>query len=355
MDDYSNQIESLLANDSFVRWIEGRASQIEISDWEIWLQEDPARKKLKEEAIKIHGTFQFKANRRADLEYELTKLNKSVDQFEDFKGLSVHRRNHGRGFGEKYYPLVAAVALLIVVGLGSLYFFDAANKPEQNDQPTLLTRSTEFGKKKLLTLTDGSTVLLNANTQLKLPESHSGNLELWLKGEAYFNITHQTGAEKRKVTVQTPDGNIQVLGTEFNVNTFDRGTEVVLSKGKVKVEVAGKTGSSKTSRIMVPGEMSQFIADQGEIDIEPVNLVKYTSWTNDKLIFEQTPITEIAERIEQIYGVKFIIDDPELGKTKISGSIPNDNLPIFLEAIEKILQQPITRDKGRIQVGSTDL
>nr|WP_286670484.1 FecR domain-containing protein [Fodinibius salsisoli] len=239
-----------------------------------------------------------------------------------------------------------------MVVLGSLYFSYDPEEPVQKEGPTFLTRSTAFGEKRLLTLSDGSTVQLNANSTLKLPESPAGDLQLWLKGEAYFNIVHKKGAQKRTVTVHTPDGNVQVLGTKFNVNTFNKGTEVVLKEGKVRVGVIDKTGHYRANRTMKPGELSQFTAEHEEILITQVNPELYTSWTDDKLIFDHTPIVDVAERIEHIYGVELVMMDHEIGETEISGSIPNDNLPIFLQALEKILQQPITRKKGVIQIGS---
>lgn len=351
MEDY-NKVEVLLANDSFVRWIEGKASRIEVSDWESWLEEDPARKKLKEEAVQVHQSFGFKKSNQSDIEHEISKLNNSINKFEKSKTAATIRQKIGNQSKRSYYSLVAAIGLLLIVTLGSLYFLYEPTEPVQKKASSFLTRSTDYGEKRVLTLTDGSTVVLNSNSNLKLPESHTGDLELWLNGEAYFDIAHNTEAQKRTVTVHTQDGHVQVLGTEFNINTFKEGTEVVLDEGSIKIGVLNGDGEITSTQKMEPGELSQFVVNRKRIHTKRIKSELYTSWTEDKLIFDHTLLANVAERIEHIYGVELEMMNPKLGKTKISGSIPNNNLPIFLDALGKILQQPISRNNGRITVGS---
>ena len=340
-----------MINDSFIRWVEGKASEEETLYWEAWLKEDPARIRLKEEAIQVHQSFRFKEGKQDDLELEFSKLNTSVDEFEKAKKTFSAGESGSKRLQRPFYSLVAAVGLLLIVVLGSLYFLNQPTESTHTQSPFSLTKSTEFGEKKLLTLTDGSTVRLNANSSLKFTDSQTRDLKLWLQGEAYFDIVRKTGADERTITVHTPDGKVQVLGTEFNVNTFKEGTEVVLKEGSVKVGLLGKDGAVTLSKTMKPRELSQFTAHGADIHIKQINPELYTSWTDSKLIFDHTPMSEIAERIKNIYGVEFIMTDPKLSKIEISGSIPNDNLPMLLRALEKIIQKPVTNKNGKIQVG----
>ena len=105
---------------------------------------------------------------------------------------------------------------------------------------------TAFGETRTVTLTDGSQVTLNANSSLRVPRFGFGKRtrDVTLLGEADFSIKHLP--DDQRFVVQT-DKNFEVvvLGTEFLVNTREKGTKVVLNKGKVRLLYQeGRTASS---------------------------------------------------------------------------------------------------------------
>src|SRR5699024_3087369 len=156
---------------------------------------------------------------------------------------------------------------------------------------------------------------------------------------------------ERSVTVHTADGQIQVLGTEFNVSTYKEGTEVVLKKGEVAVEVKDTlNGDYSSQQLMEPGQRSHFSANKGKVYIESVNSAIYTSWAEGKLIFDHTKVSEIAERLKNIYGTEVVIDST-VRDIKITGSVPNHNLSVLLNGLKKILQKPVRQTKDIIRIG----
>ncbi len=100
------------------------------------------------------------------------------------------------------------------------------------------TYRTGAGETKNLLLADHSRVTLNANTSLKVSRNwFSGDRrEVWLTGEAFFNI--QKTPDRQRFTVHTATLTVEVLGTKFNVTDRRRKTRVVLQEGKVKVTSA---------------------------------------------------------------------------------------------------------------------
>src|SRR5699024_6865947 len=144
---------------------------------------------------------------------------------------------------------------------------------------------------------------------------------------------------------------VRVLGTEFNVNTFKKGTEVVLKKGKVAVKVKETVNDDFGSeQLMKPGQRSLFSANKGKVLIEPVNISLYTAWTENKLVFEHTSIADIAKRIENIYG-KDVEVATEVKDLEITGSVPNHNLSILLRGIKKVLRTPVIQTENKIRIG----
>lgn len=348
-------VEKLLADDSFIAWIEGRASKKETVKWQVWLENDPARNQVVEEARSFHREIVFRGPRRAEVDTELSRLKDSVKKFEKAKKqedkTSIFRIDHKTSFSS-----VAAVILLLVTVLSVATFI---NPPDlyQSDSlegapPELITASTQNGQQKVLTLSDGSKITLNANSSLRYPSQYAGgNLEVSLEGEAYFNIVNKTGSEMRSFSVNIPGGTVEVLGTKFNVNTYEQTTEVVLVEGRVDVKMRDTLSQVKDSYVMEPGDLSRISLPDESISTTKVKSDMYIAWTQDKLVFDRTPLAEVARRIKHIYGVDFQLDDPELRETLVSGSLPNNNINVFLNTLENMLDRPVTNKNGVIVLG----
>lgn len=346
MKNYQKRPEDLLSDDSFIRWVEGKASESELSRWRNWLQDDPARKDLVKEAKSIHFGFRFQGKGAPDVERQLSKLTRSVDEYE------FHRRKHLYSRPVQFYRAAAVIVLLLSV-LSVLYLSYADKETQEPAAPRMSTTHTEYGHHKVLTLYDGSTITLNANSSLKYPStSTGGDMEVWLEGEAYFDIVHKTGAESRSFLVHTSDGRVEVLGTRFNVNTFGQGTEVILEQGKVSVEVIDSLNQTKAGYLMEPGELSRFESAAATIHTQKIQTELYTSWTQNRLIFDRSPLSQVGSRIEQIYGVKLYVKDPELKGILVSGSVPNNNLEVLLNGLGKMLNRSISVKDGAVHVGS---
>lgn len=339
--------------DSFVAWIEGRVSEKNARKWERWVDNDPARKKLVEQARLLHKTFGFRASERPEASRELVRLKEVLAEREESDdSTKIYQLNRKTAYSSVAAIILLLVIALSVVGIVNPEFYQLEG--EKTEQ-VFARSSTDNGEKKVLTLSDGSKITLNANSSLRYPAHYTdGDLKVWLEGEAYFDVTHKTGDEARTLSVLVPGGRIQVLGTEFNVNTFQEVTEVVLVQGRVNVEIKDSLDQVADSHIMEPGELSKMSMQQGRINTQRVNSEIYTSWTKDKLVFDEASLTSVTKRIEHLYGVRFQIDDQQLKGKTISGSLPNDNLEVFLNALENILERPVINKNGTIILGSSE-
>lgn len=163
-----------------------------------------------------------------------------------------------------------------------------------------------------LRLADGTEVKLNASTTLKFPFTFDGDKrEVYVDGEAYFNIAADA---KHPFIVHTAKGDVTVLGTEFNVNTYN---EDVLKTSLVKGAV--NVGNAEQSYLLKPGQEITFGA--GTHTIAPMDERATLSWMQGVLYFHNTPLAEIAEMIERWYGVEVVIDDPKLAKEPFTGNM----------------------------------
>lgn len=165
----------------------------------------------------------------------------------------------------------------------------AASRPNKLVVPSRCTYS--------ITLSDGSKVTLNANSELIFPQSFGDVREVELKGEAYFDVAKD---KKRPFIVKNNDINIEVLGTKFNVNGYDSNhVQTFLSSGRVSVTAANTKGV-----MLEPMQVANFT--QGKFRVEKVtDENQFLAWLNNDFIFEALPIYTAFSVLERWYGVTF--------------------------------------------------
>lgn len=211
------------------------------------------------------------------------------------------------------------------------------------------TYSTEYGMTKNILLDDGSEVTLNANSKIKVPKNlASADLrEVWLDGEAFFSIAKR--ANHVRFTVHTDDVDVEVLGTRFNVNNRRGRTEVILSEGSVKLtrDVTGTVGSEV---LMKPGDFVSVSKADTTLIRRIVAPENFTAWQSNKLVFDETPLRVVAQKIEDYYGVKVEIEDVEIADRLLTGTLPNNDLGIVLRSLSASHNLNIQREDHRILI-----
>ncbi len=161
-------------------------------------------------------------------------------------------------------------------------------------------------------LTDGTRIVINADTRLTYPETFEAHRrEVALMGEAYFEVAHKADAP---FVVTTPAGSIEVLGTHFNVMADADRTTVTLAEGSVRLRFGHREFT------MQPGEQACITAS-GDIDVRTVNTRNYTSWSTGTYDFSDTPLSEITRQLSLWYGVSIHIDSPEVAASRYTGVI----------------------------------
>lgn len=161
-----------------------------------------------------------------------------------------------------------------------------------------------FGKRSEVTLADGSHIWVNSGSQISYPVTFKDTREVYLSGEAYFDVKPD---KKKPFIVMTHDIRIRVTGTSFNVSSYatDGYTQAVLAEGQVKISMNTVLGKSME---MKPGERVIFRKDNETFTKDNVDVELYSSWINGYLIFENEPTSEIFKKLERIYNQRIIID-----------------------------------------------
>jgi len=205
-----------------------------------------------------------------------------------------------------------AAAVLIIPVLAILSYTILENKSLSTQYTDFSVDSLEIiapvGSRTVVQLSDGSKVHLNYGSKLKYPQFFSGETrEIFLEGEGFFEVAHH--AEKPFI-VRTKGLNIKALGTSFNVMAYPDNflVRTTLVDGSVVLEQKGTTDDIKTIGSMVPGQHVEYNTQTGAIFSTIGDTYKYISWKEGKIIFEDTPLKEIAEKLNRMFNVEIQID-----------------------------------------------
>ncbi len=175
------------------------------------------------------------------------------------------------------------------------------------------------GKDYVVRLDDGTEIQLNAATRLEFPLKFSGaTREVVIDGEAYIRVRKD---EKRPFIVHLSHSQVQVLGTEFNVNTYDPGQEkVALVEGSVKMI------TENNSLLLTPGNEGTYTKQKG-IEVDRFSARERLSWRNGLYFFHNATFEEVSKILPRWFGVEVIIENYKTGNSRFTGFIDR-NAPI---------------------------
>lgn len=156
------------------------------------------------------------------------------------------------------------------------------------DQVQTIHVVAESGEDLLHELPDGSTVNLNASTSILYEEDWDRTISL--SGEAFFEVT-----KGNTFTVKTKYGNVEVLGTSFNVFARDSIFEVACKTGKVLVSIPEKAFQEE----LIPGD--KIAARIDTVFQTSLRLENIGTWTTGEFYFSNRPIREVLDEIERQY------------------------------------------------------
>ncbi len=299
----------------------GRATPLQVRQIEEWLQQ-PENLQVFYETL--HEWESERLQYQADTEVAFQKYQKFMEK--GIRPVSVEKEP-ARFWSWK--PWFAAAAVLVIC---SGWFF--------REQIQYKTFQTAYGEVMPVVLPDGSTVTLNANSILKYPrfDFGSGPRNVMLSGEARFSVVHTK--DHRQFVVKTNRNlDVEVLGTEFVVFNRNRGTRVVLMKGKVQLNFQ-KQGRKLT---MKPGDqVTMTSVGAFEMKKKP-KPEEAAAWTHRRYVFTDTSLSEIAELMKENYGYEVKIPDQNLAKRLVTGDFEAKNGEDLLNALKTMLRLRIER------------
>lgn len=203
-----------------------------------------------------------------------------------------------------------AAAVLILASLSSALYYLNPLEIFKAKPIEFAFYETHSGEIKKIYLPDSSIVWLNNQSSVRFPKTFSSkNREVYLKGEAYFEVTKN---KHKPFYVHASKVYTQVLGTEFVVKSYEaqKNIQITLVEGKVAVGTMDSISTTKKQfSVLKPNEQLSINLNKNTYQKKRLlNAQKLTWWKEGKFVFSTTPITEIVKTFERWYGVPLKIE-----------------------------------------------
>lgn len=278
--------------------------------WETWLRQHPEKELIINDARQLVHSIHFRSYTLSSTEKEQLWDAVWSGIAEEDDTVSTIRTPEWKN-AWKY-----AAAVLIGILFAGAWWWQPTGRG-----PAIVSTHTKLGETKKLVLPDSSIVTLNADSRLIYAVTENGKREVWLDGEAFFHVKHT--ASNQQFIVHTYDNlNVEVIGTQFNVNSTGKEIVVVLQQGSILLNI-GEPGNGKAAELYLhPGEMVRYNKQDGDYIKKSVDADHYTSWHTGRLIMDDFTLADAASFMQQVFGKTLIVRDTQLLSYKVSGSMP---------------------------------
>ncbi|MFK7979712.1 MAG: FecR family protein [Saprospiraceae bacterium] len=334
-------VEDLIHSDLFCEWVQDQKHN---TFWQQWQANNPKRQALVIEAraFLTQFSFQKEAASGEEIDAAIKDVWSTIEKQSTTKQSKIIQfSNQRKGSIISMKGLRIAASILFLVFASWLTW--------ENTMNVNTIYATQYGETEKLVLPDGSAVVLQANSTLKVPKNWEEKTarKVWLDGEAFFDVTKLATTTPIKFTVQTDDFEVEVLGTQFNVLNRLQHKRVVLQEGKVQMQLANQEFIE-----LKPNEMVAYSEQQKTYKKSTVQASNFTAWTNNTLVLNNTPLSEIARILTQNYGyeVSFSKSVNQTQTRSTLGVLPINNVEELINLTEASYEVTINKEGKRIKI-----
>lgn len=240
----------------------------------------------------------------------------------------------------------AVTAIAVLLGVGGLFVgYQGWVTPAYE---------TGHGEQRIVRLKDGSRVILNSSTRLRVDLAETSRLVQLERGEAFFEVARDP---KRPFTVTAGTRKVTALGTSFMVRYEADRTAVTLVEGKVQVTDVEKSENPTAPAIpaapipavaiLTPGERLTFVREEPPKMDQP-RIDTLTAWRRGEVLLDETLLTEAIAEMNRYDERQLAIDDAELGSLRVSGVYRSGDNEKFARALAELYGLRATADSERI-------
>ena len=352
------------------KYLAGECSSEEKREIVEWIQADPSREKLAKQVRLIWDVAgESRAERSEDLldvdaeweelQAEIDRSSGSSSSLSSAPGKRPVQENSGSERSRQIskratasqsslsrgLTLMAVVALAVLAG--ALFWKSSSLISEQTPFEREVT--TERGERATLRLSDGTKMKLNAESQLRFPDSfhRQDSRIVHLSGEAYFDVQDDS---TKPFVVRADGASVDVHGTSFNVRarSGEKEVQVAVEKGGVALRVQGEGSTENREVRLGPGEVGRALGESTLVATDEIDLKAHIGWADGLLAFEDASLPEVATRLGRWYNLDFVIQDSSLQSMRLTANLKSGSPEEVLNVIAASLGIQYRIDQGTV-------
>ena len=330
MDQTPQEIKALI-----IRFLQRETTEAEIAVLQAWIREDDVHRQYFDE---INVTYQTTVTLGRFNPEKIDAAWKSLDQ-----RIQEDKRSNDPSFvspflRRTFLKVAATISLIALVSYVLHVFWN---------QTSLSRGAVVYHSKNLATrvdLPDGSKVWLNTNSSLEYDNGFGiVHRKVVLTGEAFFDVEKS----QQDFIVSTKTISIYVKGTRFNVQAYDDSdVRTTLEEGKVELKVKG--GQELYS--MKPGDQITVNTDLKKVVKDKVDPSDYSAWKEERLVFDNVPLSDIVLKLESRYKVNIVIDTALAQRERLTMTIEHETIDEVMELIRLSSQVKYKKEKSQIVI-----
>ncbi len=331
-------VEDFASDEYFIRWVLDRDPEAD-NFWSVFVLTHPELEYKVDQARALVlniGTAESRRSNLAQVESIWDRIQQSVDH------TPAKKKGQSKARLSKFIPLGVAATIAVMVFLFTPYV------REENTMEDAYTTAfngfveqiNETGKPIRFILGDSSVVELDHQSRIKYKLNYAGHStrEVYLSGSAFFDIRKNPD---QPFIVRSNEVITEVLGTSFRVHAPKNEKRVVVSVKTGKVSVYSATGDKETSKtegvILLPNQEVAYEREEQSFNkkLIPEPIIVRPQFSMNDFTFENTPVKDVFQRLEQAYGIEIIFDADSMKDCYLTAPLGSE--PLF-EKLQIICQ-----------------
>lgn len=233
--------------------------------------------------------------------------------------------------GLYFRRMAACILALLTIGI---IFYQIPVFRQYISGTNYITVNTLPGQRKQVMLPDSSVVMLNVGSTIRYLKSFSDTVRAveLVNGEVWFEVTKD---HNRPFVVHSNAIETKVLGTTFNIRSYDFLPEISVTVASGKVQVLDELNSpTRIANIISPNQQVKINKKSRKQQTLAIDPEWITAWRQDKLYFDKEPLDLVVHMLENKFGTRINIDKINANEMLLTANFEaSDSLESILQAI----------------------
>ena len=334
-------------------YLNGTCSDEEKAQVDEWLREDPRNRRVLQDMARLWD-LASEPVRNGDLPE--TARDWSILRHRMEESDEIETRIPGRTrkrFSLHSFPAVImrySAIFVMALLLGGMFVKGYQDPAVVAEEPALREVSMARGQRGNITLSDGTHVVLNADSRITFPTNFgSTSREVTLVGEAFFDVARD---KDRPFRIRVNGALVEVLGTSFAIRSYpgDPTVRTVVKEGLVEVrpdEVSDGQAVRLARGMLAHVDLGTRSVTTGKVE----DLALYVSWTDGYLKFRNTPLGEVAAQLQRKYDVQIEFEDDSLRGLDLTAELKSRSIDHILEVLSTSLGVDAAMVQDTVRIG----